>query len=39
VSNAVRDGAIPLTVVDALVCDPDGDSDYRAYVAAGPALG
>ncbi len=36
VSDAVRDGALPLTVLDALVCDPDGDSDYRAYIAAGP---
>lgn len=36
VDDAVRGGTIPLTVLDALVCDPDGDSEYRAYVAAGP---
>lgn len=36
VERAVSDGSIPLPVLDALVCDPDGDSDYRGYVAAGP---
>jgi hypothetical protein len=36
VSDAVRDGTLPLDVLDALVGDPEGDSDYRAYIAAGP---
>lgn len=36
VDDAIRDGSLPLSVVDALVCDPDGSSEYRAYVAAGP---
>jgi hypothetical protein len=36
VDEAAREGSLPLAVLDALVCDPAGDSDYRAYVAAGP---
>jgi hypothetical protein len=36
VDEAAREGSLPLAVLDALVCDPDGDSEYRAYVAAGP---
>jgi hypothetical protein len=36
VSTAARTGNLPLPVLDALVGDPDGDSDYRVYVGAGP---
>jgi hypothetical protein len=35
VDDAVQNGSLPLAVVDALVRDPEGDSDYRGYVAAG----
>lgn len=36
VDEAVEGGSLPVAVVDALVCDPVGGSDYRGYVAAGP---
>jgi hypothetical protein len=36
VAEAARTGQLPLPVLEALVCDPGGDSDYRVYVGAGP---
>jgi hypothetical protein len=36
VRDAGLDGTLPLDVLDALVGDPEGDGDYRAYIAAGP---
>ncbi len=36
VTDACGDGTLPVEVLDAMLTDPDGDADYRAYVAAGP---
>lgn len=36
VNDAALDGSLPMAVLDALVCDPDGDSEYRSYIGAGP---
>lgn len=36
VNDVALDGSIPLSVLDALVCDPGGDTDYRGYIGAGP---
>jgi len=33
---AVRDGDLPIEVIDAMLHDPDADDWHRAYVAAGP---
>jgi hypothetical protein len=36
VEDAVRDGDLPVAVLDAMVRDPDGNAEYRAHLAAGP---
>jgi hypothetical protein len=36
VSEEAADGSLPLEVVDAMLRDPMGDAEYRAFVAAGP---
>ncbi|WP_369132094.1 DUF6869 domain-containing protein [Modestobacter sp. I12A-02662] len=36
VEDAVRDGDLPVDVLDAMVRDPDGDAEYLAHLAAGP---
>jgi len=36
VHDAVDRGDLPLTVLDAMLHDPEGDESYRGYVAAGP---
>jgi hypothetical protein len=33
---AVRDGDLPVEVIDAMLHDPEADDWHRAYVAAGP---
>ncbi len=36
VHAAVRDGDLPIEVLDAMLLDPQADDRHRAYVAAGP---
>jgi hypothetical protein len=36
VTHAVRDGALPLEVIDEMLHDPEADDRHRVYVAQGP---